>query len=386
MIKPRYISTVSVALLCAACSESGNDATSEVTTQEVSVNQEIIDLRSEAFLQKMVKDEHFTGVALVMRDGEIVHAKGYGNSTSEKENTVTTAFHVASITKQFTAAAILQLVERGTIELNVSVNEYLPQKYRSPTWDSVNIHHLLSHTSGVPDYAVTRDYYNVVNGFCLGETVVGMVMEAMSKDLEFRPGSKFSYSNIGFTLLGLVIENQSSTSYDDYVKVNILNPMGMRSSRIHVNGHVLAAEEAEGYRWSETQNAHVPDDIVSLPVTAPDGGLITTLTDFVKWTEIYMGGESTILTQESIERMLNQVVTIEWTGPRGSPLSYGYGLFLGDGLVSHPGGIVGFRSHFFVDRANKLLIAVFSNNTTNDPWLISAGLLETFLMTTSAPD
>lgn len=326
-------------------------------------------------MQEMVKDEHFSGVVLVMSEGEIVHANGYGNATSETQNTVTTALHVASVTKQFTAAAILQLVEKGVVELEVSVNEYLPQHYRSPRWDSVTIHHLLSHTSGVPDYAVTRDYYNVVDGFCLGDTVDGMVKEAMTKDLEFEPGSKFSYSNIGFTLLGLAIENQTSMPYDEYLKINILSPMAMNSSRIHVIGHIPAAEEAAGYRWSEDQSSHVPDDVVSLPVTAPDGGLVTTLTDFARWTEIYMGGAPAILSQESVDRMLNPVMAVEWTDPRGLPLSYGYGLFLGDGLLSHPGYIVGFRSHFIVDRKRKLLIAVFSNNTSNDPWLISTGLL-----------
>ena len=105
-------------------------------------------------------------------------------------------------------------------------------------------------------------------------------------------------------------------------------------------------------------------------------GLVTTLSDFVKWTKIYMDGNPTVLTKTSLDRMLSPVTEVEWTDPRGLPLSYGYGLFLGGGLVSHPGGIVGFRSHFIVDREKELLIAVFSNNTTNDPWLISTGLLE----------
>lgn len=376
MIKVKYFSTVTIALICAACSGSGPDAILEAPTEETSIDNEVIDFRSEAFLQEMLNDERFSGVALVVKDGKVVHAKGYGDATSENKNTVSTVFHVASITKQFTAAAIMQLVEKRVLDLNTSVNEYLPEKYRSPKWDGVDIHHLLSHTSGVPDYAVTRDYYDVVEGFCLGDTVDGMVKEAMEKDLEFEPGSQFSYSNIGFTLLGIVIENQTSIPFDEYVRINILNPMGMKSSRIHVIGHVPVAEEADGYRWSDGQSTHVPDDIVSLPVTAPDGGLVTTLSDFVKWTKIYMGGNPTVLTQKSLDRMLSPVTKVEWTDPRGLPLSYGYGLFLGGGLVSHPGGIVGFRSHFIVDREKELLIAVFSNNTTNDPWLISIGLLE----------
>ena len=340
------------------------------------MNQEVVDPRSDAFLQEMMQDEHFTGVALVMRKGKTVHAKGYGSATNETENTVTTAFHVASITKQFTAAAILQLVEKGAVDLDVSVNQYMPQKYRSSKWDTVKIHHLLSHTSGVPDYAVTRDYYNVVKGFCLGDTVDGMVKEAMAKELEFAPGSKFSYSNIGFTLLGFVIENQSGIRYDEYLAANIFEPMAMESSRIHVIGHMPNAEEAEGYRWNEELGAHVPDEVVTLPVTAPDGGLVTTLTDFVRWTDIYMGGEQAILPQESLERMLSSAITTNEKDARGAPQSLGYGLFLGDSLISHAGYIVGFRSHFIVDREKKVLVAVFSNNTTNNPLRISTGLLE----------
>jgi CubicO group peptidase (beta-lactamase class C family) len=368
--------SLSLILLCPTCSGPGSDEVSEPTNQQPLVNQEVVDPRSEAFLQQMVEDEHFSGVALVMSEGRIIHAKGYGRATSEKDNAVTTALHVASITKQFTAAAILQLVEKGAVDLETSVNEYLPEQYRSPKWDGVKIHHLLSHTSGVPDYAVVRDYYNVVQGFCLGDTVDGMVKEAMAKDLEFSPGSRFDYSNIGFTLLGLVIENQSGTAYDEYMAANIFQPMGMESSRIHVIGHVPTANEAEGHRWNEELGAHAPDEVVTLPVTAPDGGLVTTLTDFVRWTSIYMGGEQTTLSRDSLYAMLTPVLETNEADARGAPQSIGYGLFLSDRLISHEGYIVGFRSHFLVDRNTRVLIAVFSNNTTNDPKRISSGLLE----------
>lgn len=371
-----YLLITSVILFFVSCTSSPSIAKSESTKQEVLIDQEVTDSRAEAFLQDMVKKEHFTGVALVMREKGIIHAKGYGWANSEKKNSVTTPFHIASITKQFTAAAILQLVEQGKVSLDGSVNEFLPVEYRSPKWDSVTIHHLLNHTSGIPDYAVTRDYYEVVKGFCLGNTVHGMVKEAMAKDLEFKPGSNFSYSNIGYTLLGFVIENQTQTPYDKYLKVNIFDPIGMRSSKIHVIGHVSTTEEAEGYRWSEEQNVHVPDDVVSLPVTAPDGGLVTTLTDFVKWTGIYLGMEQTILDRKSIDRMTSPLFRVNLIGPRGKPQSYGYGLLVEDEVVSHSGYIVGFRSHFIVDRQKEILIAVFSNNTTNNPERISTGLLK----------
>ena len=198
----------------------------------------------------------------------------------------------------------------------------------------------------------------------------------MAKDLEFKPGSKFSYSNLGYTLLGFVIEHQTKTQYDEYLKTNIFNPMGMSASKIHIIGHVPTIREAEGYRWSKEQSVHVPDDIISLPVTEPDGGLVTTLTDFVKWVGIYMGREQTILAQNSVARMTSPYIGVNLKGPKGKPQSYGYGLLVEDELVNHSGYIVGFRSDFIVDRQKEILIVVFSNNTTNNPTRVSTGLLK----------
>jgi CubicO group peptidase (beta-lactamase class C family) len=325
----------------------------------------------------MVKEEHFTGAALVMRNGVVLHAKGYGAATSHTANSVSTKFHVASITKQFTAAAIMQLVEKGVVTLDGPINSYLPQKYRSSQWDAVTVHHLLSHTSGIPDYAVSRDYYQVLDGFCSANTVDGMVKEAMGKDLKFEPGSKYSYTNLGYTLLGIVIENQTNLPYDEYVKHNILDPMGMRSSRIHGAEHVQADGEAEGFRWSEEQGRHVKDNVVSLPATAPDGGLITTLGDFARWARIYTAGDTTILSQDSIRRMSSPAVEIGSGGPLDS---MGYGLYTGDRLLGHSGRIPGFSSQFVFDRETQSLVVVFSNNVSNNPQRIAFGLL-TILLT-----
>jgi CubicO group peptidase (beta-lactamase class C family) len=340
---------------------------------------EVIDSRFDAYLQEMETKEHFTGVALVMREGTIVHARGYGPATAHRANTIDTRLHVGSITKQFTAAAILQLAEKGVLKLDGSINAYLPGEYRSPKWDNVKVHQLLSHTSGIPDYAVTRDYYHVVKGFCLGGTVDGMVKEAMSKDLEFAPGSRYSYTNLGYTLLGSIIEHQTNTSYDEYVKHNILAPMGMTSSRIHAAGFAPAEDEAEGLRWSGEQGRHVPDDDAMLPVTAPDGGLITTLEDFAKWTRIFDAGEQAILSQDSIRLMSSPKIRIGNGGPLDS---MGYGLFVGDRLLGHGGLIVGFSSQFVFDRETRSVIVVFSNDASGNPQQIAFGLL-TILLTDS---
>ena len=371
----KYFFYISLIQLILTCKESPSRLKKVLEKQEFTIEKEVSDSKIEAYLQEMIFEEHFTGVALVIKKNEIVHAKGYGEANSQMKNSVSTKFHIASLTKQFTATAILQLVEKGIVDLNKSVNNYLPQIYRTLNWDNVTIHHILNHTSGIPDYGVTRDYYDVVNGFCLGNTVHGMVKESMAKELEFKPGSKFSYSNIGYTLLGFVIENLTNIPYNKYLNDNIFDPMGMTSSKIHVIGHISHKDEANGYRWSKEKSMHVPDDVVSLPVTEPDGGLITTLDDFTKWIGIYLDKKQSILSQESIKMMSSTLSKIDENGIRGNSRFYGYGLILSDDLICHEGYIVGFRSYFIVDPKKELFIALFSNNTTNNPKRISAGIL-----------
>lgn len=349
----------------------GCDAARPPSETKIGVR-EVSSPRIESFLEEMSSEEHFTGAVLVARGTMVIHAKGYGPATGDEPNDVATLFHVASITKQFTAAAIMQLVEDSVLDLDESVNQYLPEAYTTPQWDAVTVHHLLSHTSGITDYAVTRDYYDVVDGFCLGGTVDGMVREAMGKNLEFTPGSRYSYSNIGFTLLGFIIENQANEPYSRYLEEHVLRPMGMHRSIVHVEGHRPVANEAAGYRWSEEHGTHVPDDIVSLPVTAPDGGLLTTLSDFLTWSQIYAGADQSILSRSSIEKMTARHID---TGQGGPLNGYGYGLSVGDRLIGHGGYIVGFRSQFVFDRETDLLIAVFTNNTSNNPQRIMSGLL-----------
>jgi CubicO group peptidase (beta-lactamase class C family) len=341
---------------------------------------EVSDTRLDSFLKEMVAKEHFTGAALVMRDGKILHAKGYGAAKGDNPNNVDTRFHVGSITKEFTAAAIMQLAEKGVVRLDRPINNYLPQIFRSAKWDAVTVQNLLSHTSGITDYAVYRDYYHVVKGFCPDDTVDGMLKEAMRKDLEFMPGSKYSYTNLGYTLLGAIIENQTTTSYSKYIKDNILDPMGMTSSSIHVVGRASAKEEAEGHRWNDTLGRHVPDDIVSLPATAPDGGLITTLQDFANWARVLTGGEQTILRQESIKLMSSPQIRIGNGGPLDS---MGYGLYVGDRLIGHGGLVVGFSSQFVFDRETRSLIVVFSNDVNDNPQEVVLGLLTLLLTPTN---
>jgi CubicO group peptidase (beta-lactamase class C family) len=372
-----YIKAISIFLfvsLISSCNHKEKEVVKNNSAEKIEFNKEVTNPAIEAFINKMINEEHFKGVILAAVNNEIIHVNGYGLANDTIKNEINTKFHVASITKQFTASAVMQLFEQNKINLEESINNFLPAQYRSDKWDIVAIHHLLSHTSGIEDYAVTRDYYEVEKGFCLGKTVDGMIKEAMTKELNFPPGSKFSYSNIGYTLLGQIIENTTGEPFHSYLKENVLEPLGMHSSFIHTTDYTASNDEAIGYRWDDEQKIHVLDDIVSLPVTEPDGNLVTTLHDFLKWTNIYVESEQEILQKQSIKKMITPYSKDDELGPNGVSQMYGYGLSLTDETICHSGYIVGFRSHFIVNPKENIRVFVFSNNVSNSPKNVSSGI------------
>ena len=326
-----------------------------------------------AVLDRLVAEENFTGAVLVADGENVIHAEAFGMASASTRNTPDTLFHVASLTKQFTAAAVMQQVEAGTVDLHTSINRYLPAAYRAPQWESVMVHHLLTHSSGIAEYGMTRDYYELEDGFCAGGTVDGMLREAMGRDLEFEPGSRFSYTNISYTLLGLIVEEQSGESFATYVEQKIFAPLGMHTSRLHVEGHVPVEREAEGRRWSDDHGTFVPDDVARLPATVPGGGLITSLADFHAWTRVYAGRKPGVLAPATVKLMMDGHIASD--GGDGPLPFYGYGIATDGRLLGHSGRIIGFRSQFFFDRQSGLLIAVFSNNSSNDPQRIAVELL-----------
>ncbi|MEA1674663.1 serine hydrolase domain-containing protein [Nitrospirillum sp. BR 11163] len=339
---------------------------------------EAVDIAAESFLRQMIEAEHFSGVVMVARNGQVLHKRAYGPVSEHFKNRVAGRFHVASITKQFTAAAIMQLIETEMVQLDGRINKFLPEPHQSAIWETVSVQHLLSHTSGIPDYAVTRDYYDVIDGWAFGKTMDGMIREAMTLPLDFEPGTQFRYCNLGYTLLGEIIEAQTGLRYANYIKQALLDPMGMENSQIHDERYIPTLDDAIGLRWEDQLGCHVRDDVVSLPVTPADGGLVTTLDDFARWVTVYKFMEHPRLSAASLERMLAQAApsdTYRWPerNIRGQGF-YGLGLMRSGDLIMHEGSIVGFRSFFLYSRDDDLLIAVFSNNTYNDVFHITSGI------------
>jgi len=317
---------------------------------------------------------HFSGTVLVMKDNKILFTRGYGMAdiSASKPNTPETKYLLGSVTKQFTATAIMQLSEKKLLNLNDPIAKYLPD-YPQPAADKVTIYHLLTNTSGIADYTDLPEFdemYLNPAGSEDDETYMKPArfeeIVSMFKDLPlaFEPGSEWYYSSSNYYLLGLVIERVSGESYGGYVRKNIFEPLGMKNSGYpdgfidHVPGL------AKGYRFDSTDNL-IPAPVVhsSLPFSA--GGLYSTVGDMAKWDQGLRNG--TLLSLESLTQMF-------------TPFKWRYGCgweidtLFGYQMVSHGGSGGGFTSSFlrFVDE--PFCVVVFSNNDAGHMIRIALGL------------
>ncbi|RYZ32876.1 MAG: class A beta-lactamase-related serine hydrolase, partial [Myxococcaceae bacterium] len=196
----------------------------------------------------------FNGAALVANEKDVILKKAYGQANFEWNvpNTPDTKFRIASVTKQFTAMVILQLVAEGKLKLDDTLVSALPD-YRKDTGSRITLTHLLNHTSGIPSYTSAPDFFPKVsrNPYAVAD----FVKQFASGDLEFEPGSKFAYNNSGYFLLGAIIERVTGKPYAQAVQERIFTPLGMKDSGYDVHATVLP-KRASGYEL-------VPDGYVN---------------------------------------------------------------------------------------------------------------------------
>ena len=183
--------------------------------------------RMDQIVQTYVANHQFMGSVLVARGSHVLLSKGYGSANLEWEvpNSPNTKFRLGSITKQFTAASILLLEERGKLNINDPVKKYVPDA--PPTWEKITIFHVLTHTSGIPSFTSFADYPKLEPFPATAEQLVARFRD---KPLEFQSGEKWNYSNSGYVLLTYLTERISGTSYEQFVRENIFAPLGMQDS------------------------------------------------------------------------------------------------------------------------------------------------------------
>jgi CubicO group peptidase (beta-lactamase class C family) len=293
----------------------------------------------------------FNGSVLVAEKGKVVYAKGFGMANMEWEipNQADTKFRIGSVTKQFTAALILQLVEEGKIKLDGKLGDYLPD-YRKDTGGKVTIHQLLNHTSGIPSYTGQPDFFANVSRNRY--SVADFVKKHASGELEFEPGSKFSYNNSGYFLLGAIVEKVTGKTYETVLKERIFEPLGMKNTG-YDNHAPLLQKRASGYQKTPEGYINAAYLDMSLPYAA--GSLYSTVEDLYKWDQALY--ENKILSADSKTKMFTPGLS-----------NYGYGFGISDRpigktdqktrVIEHSGGINGFNSLLtrLVDKQQTIIL------------------------------
>jgi CubicO group peptidase (beta-lactamase class C family) len=303
------------------------------------------------YLTAAAEVQKFSGSALVAKDGVSILNKGYGMANYELSvpNTPETKFQIGSITKQFTAAAIMKLVDKGLLSVDDPISNYLPD-YPKETGDSVTIHHLLTHTAGIPDY--TGDMSLMEKRACeiSTEEVLGSFKD---KPLDFRPGESFKYSNSGYYLLGLIIEEVSGQSYDAFLEKSFFGPLGMTNTGYDFNRPIVP-NRAAGYDLdSNGELINAPYLDMSAPFAA--GAIHSTTEDMLIWDQALL--TDIVLSQESRDKMFT---------PYMADCGYGWGIknVMGHKVISHDGGTDGFATSFSRWVDDGFCVAIFSNNVS----------------------
>jgi CubicO group peptidase (beta-lactamase class C family) len=296
----------------------------------------------------------FNGAVLVAENGKVIFKKGYGMANMEWNIPVEpdTKFRLGSITKQFTSMLILQLVQEGKIKLEGKLTDYLPD-YRKDTGDRVTIHQLLNHTSGIPSYTGLPNFFQEISRNPYG--VSDFVKKFASGDLEFEPGTKFSYNNSGYFLLGAIIERITGKPYEQALKERILDPVGMKNTG-YDHSETILAKRAAGYEKRPGGYINAPYLDMSLPYAA--GSLYSTVEDLYLW-------DQALYTEKLLSTQLKELMY----KPALSNYAYGWAVRkppLGAQdepvmIIEHGGGINGFNTVITRMPESKNLIVLLNN-------------------------
>ena len=306
--------------------------------------------RMEQVIQSHVADKTFMGTVLVVRDGKTVLDKGYGFADLEWNipNTPATKFRLGSLTKQFTAASIMLLEERGKLKIEDPVRKYLPELPEG--WDKITIFNLLTHSSGVFNYTARPDFKEFDRRRMTPGQIVDLVRD---KPLDFQPGEKMSYSNTGYVVLGMVIEKVSGQPYAQFLQANIFTPLGMKDTGYEDQATILPMR-ARGYQRTKG-GALANADFIDMSTPFSAGALVSTTHDLLTWENALFTGK--VVSQDSFVKM---------TTPFKN--DYGFGLVMrkadGHRQVWHNGGIDGFNTDMRTYPDDHLTIIVLDNIAT----------------------
>jgi CubicO group peptidase (beta-lactamase class C family) len=305
-----------------------------------------VSLKIDEYLKGVWTAKKTGGSVLVGRAGKILYSGGFGPAdlSANIPNSPTIRFRIGSLTKQFTAAGILILEERGKLSVTDPACKYLDRCPES--WKAVTIHQLLTHTAGIPNITGLPEWRTKKSEDLSPSQAIDLVRDL---PLRFTPGSDFEYSNSGYIMLGLIIEKVSASSYADFLQASIFDPLGMKNTG-YDNGKPSAAK-AVGYVPGPQGLLPAPPINMRAPFSA--GSLYSTVGDLFIWSESLNTGK--LLQKRTLERMFT---------PEKRNYGYGWGISTQNGrtLQSHAGGIDGFSSFIARYPGDNSVIIILTNN------------------------
>jgi len=318
------------------------------------------------YISDRMHKRHIPGVSVaIVEDGKVVLAKGYGVANVElsvpaTENTV---YQLASVTKTFTAAAIMMLVDEGKLRLDDKITARLQDL--PAAWKEVTVRHLLNHTSGIKSYTAVRDFFKTARKDYTQSEILDLVAKERP---EFAPGEKWSYNNTGYFLLGMLIEKVTGKKYGEVLEERIFKPLGMTQTRVN-DLHAVIPNRAQGYTWNgkELRNG----EYVSPTQPFSAGMLVSTVNDLMKWDAALRS--ETLVRKSTLEQMWSPTKL-----SKGGEEGYGFGWSIakvnGHRLVAHGGGIPGFSTQLsrYVD--DNLTVIVLANSDNGSASALAGGI------------
>jgi len=350
----------------------------------------------DAILAKAVTSGQPGLAVLVKKEGTVLFEKGYGLRRIKARAPITphTDFRLASVTKQFTAMSVMLLERDGKLRYESTLTEIFPD---FPAYGkAITIRHLLTHTSGLPDYEDLMDQEEKSHGkrwspaHQIQDEEVLALLEKQTRG-KFTPGTSWAYSNSGYVVLGLIVAKASGVSYPEFLKRRIFDPLHMQNTLAYQRGSKEIPHRAFGH--SRERGKLILSDQSSTSATLGDGGVYSNLEDLSKWDEAL--GKHTLLSATKMQAALTPVKLADGREPHwpaqpdgdnlapGKPVSYGFGWFL-DSYPGHPrmwhsGTTIGFRNVIERFTTDHLTIVILSNRADFDPTALALKIADIYL-------
>src|SRR4028118_663176 len=333
----------------------------------------------DAFLSQWDKND-MPGCAVgVVRDGRLVYKRAFGlaNLDYDVPNTPSTRFNLASVSKPFTAFSIALLAQQGKLSLDDDIRKYIPelQKYD----ETVTIRHLIHHTSGIREYQALVRFGGLGTDNAYSPKAIINIL-ARQKNISFKPGAKYSYSNSGYFLLGIIVERVSGKSLRAFAEENIFKPLGMKNTLFYDNRFEVIKNRAHGYMVGPDKSILARSSLYDL---VGAGGVLTTVEDLYLWEQNFH--EPKVGNKELIK-----LITTPGTLNSGEKMNYAFGMWRGEykGLprITHSGNMSGYRAQILSFPEQKFTVIALSNNMAILPSVIVAKLADIYLEGQLKPD